>query len=210
MPTMHRTAAGILAAGVVAAAMAGLPACSAGGDATQQASAGAEAPSDAAARFATLGDIISEEGKEGLMSTYDDDTYSCAFRYGGEWLRATATLPDGAYGQLVDGGDAGAILADVPVTGIDSLGAGPSDEELASLAGQTGAELELLGFVFLPGTLVVNGDVTDCCATRSPFDYLVTFDGAVADEGTPDAAGAVSGLVVRSVAVQGVSWDALT
>ena len=56
---------------------------------------------------------------------------------------------------------------------------------------------------------MVKGNEPDCVAVTGSFDYLITFDGKVADENTDDPAGAVADLKVNAAAIQGVNWMAL-
>lgn len=167
---------------------------------------------DEVAPFATLGDVFAADG-EGMSSTFDEQRYVCAFNYGGAWWRVEAALPDGMYDELnevwvEDEAKVEELLSPLAVTKTDVLE--PLDvESTEALAGKTGADLAADGFTFSFGTLVVNGNETDCVATLGSFDYLVTFDGVVPDENTEDVAGAVANMTVSSASLQSVSWDAL-
>lgn len=164
------------------------------------------------APFATLGDVFAED-TESMSSTFDEQRYVCAFNWNGAWWRVEAALEDGMYDELndawaVDQNKVELILSPLAVTSADVLEA-PDTESLEALAGKTGADLTAEGFTFMPGTLVINGEETDCVATMGGFDCLVTFDGAVADENAEDVAAAVADMTVTSVGLQGVSWDVL-
>lgn len=164
------------------------------------------------APFATLGDVFAED-TESMSSTFDEQRYVCAFNWNGAWWRVEAALEDGMYDELndawaVDQNKVELILSPLAVTSADVLEA-PDTESLEALAGKTGADLTAEGFTFMPGTLVINGEETDCVATMGGFDCLVTFNGAVADENAEDVAAAVADMTVTSVGLQGVSWDVL-
>lgn len=164
------------------------------------------------APFATLGDVFAADG-ERLSSTFDEQHYVCAFNYDGTWWRVEAALPDGMYDELnevwvEDQAKVKELLSPLSVAKTDVLE--PLDvESIEALAGKTGADLAADGFTFVFGTLVVNGNKTDCVATLGSFDYLVTFDGVVPDENTEDVASAVADMTVSSVSLQSISWDAL-
>ncbi len=170
------------------------------------------ASTDEVAPFATLGDVFAADG-ENMSSTFDEQHYVCAFNYGGTWWRVEATLPDGMYDELnevwvEDQAKVEELLSPLAVAKTDVLE--PLDvESTEALAGKTGADLAADGFTFGFGTLVVNGNETDCVATLGDFDYLVTFDGVVPDENTEDVAGAVADMTVSSASLQSISWDAL-
>ena len=190
-------------------------------DETNDAAATEAAATDAAtdegaasetAPFATLGDVFAED-TESMSSTYDEQRYVCAFNWNGAWWRVEAALEDGMYDELndawaVDQNKVELILSPLAVTSADVLEA-PDTESLEALAGKTGADLTAEGFTFMPGTLVINGEETDCVATMGGFDCLVTFDGTVADENAEDVAAAVADMTVTSVSLQSVSWDVL-
>ena len=164
------------------------------------------------APFATLGDVFSED-TQSMSSTFDEQRYVCAFNWDGAWWRVEAALEDGMYDELNDAwiedqNKVEELLSPLAVTKADVLE--PLDaESIEALAGKTGADLAADGFTFATGTLVVNGEETDCVAMKDGFDYLVTFDGAVADENAEDVAAAVADMTVASAGVQGVSWDVL-
>ena len=158
------------------------------------------ASTDEVAPFATLGDVFAADG-ERMSSTFDEQHYVCAFNYDGTWWRVEAALPDGMYDELNK-----AWVEDQAKTDVLE----PLDvESIEALAGKTGADLAADGFTFVFGTLVVNGNKTDCVATLGSFDYLVTFDGVVPDENAEDVASAVADMTVSSASLQTVSWDAL-
>ncbi|MBR1830709.1 MAG: hypothetical protein IJ781_14630 [Atopobiaceae bacterium] len=170
------------------------------------------ASTDEVAPFATLGDVFAADG-ERMSSTFDEQHYVCAFNYDGTWWRVEAALPDGMYDELnevwvEDQAKVKELLSPLSVAKTDVLE--PLDvESIEALAGKTGADLAADGFTFVFGTLVVNGNKTDCVATLGSFDYLVTFDGVVPDENTEDVASAVADMTVSSVSLQSISWDAL-
>ena len=164
------------------------------------------------ASFATLGDVFKEE-TDSMTSTFDEQRYVCTFNLGGTWWRVEAALEDGMYDQLneawtEDQTKVEELLTPLAVTKAEIKE--PLDAEaIEAYIGKTGADLTADGFVFPFGTLVVNGNETDCSATMGDFDYLVTFDGAVEDENTEDPAGAVADLTVSAINVQSISWTAL-
>ena len=170
------------------------------------------ASTDEVAPFATLGDVFAADG-ERMSSTFDEQHYVCAFNYDGTWWRVEAALPDGMYDELnevwvEDQAKVKELLSPLSVAKTDVLE--PLDvESIEALAGKTGADLAADGFTFVFGTLVVNGNKTDCVATLGSFDYLVIFDGVVPDENTEDVASAVADMTVSSVSLQSISWDAL-
>lgn len=170
------------------------------------------ASTDEVAPFATLGDVFAADG-ERMSSTFDEQHYVCAFNYDGTWWRVEAALPDGMYDELnevwvEDQAKVEELLSPLSVAKTDVLE--PLDvESIEALAGKTGADLGADGFTFVFGTLVVNGNKTDCVATLGSFDYLVTFDGVVPDENAEDVASAVADMTVSSASLQTVSWDAL-
>ena len=179
---------------------------------TAQTDASDAASTDEVAPFATLGDVFAADGED-MSSPFDEQRYVCAFNYGGAWWRVEAALPDGMYDELnevwvEDQAKVEELLSPLALTKADVLE--PLDvESIEALAGKTGADLSADGFTFVFGTLVVNGNETDCVATLGSFDYLVTFDGVVPDENTEDVAGAVANMTVSSASLQSVSWDAL-
>ena len=196
----------IALAAALAAAPVVLTACGQQGGSSN---GGAAAASGVAAPFATLGDVLAED-TEGMTSTFDEQHYICAFNLDGTWWRVEADLGEGMYDQIdavwiEDQDKLEELLSPLKVTRADVLDAATA-EELEAFVGKTGADLTADGFEFAPGTLVTNGDELDCVASKGSFDYLVTFDGTVEDENTDDPAGAVAGLTVNSVQIQGASW----
>lgn len=169
-------------------------------------------PAQTSSEFATLGDVLTAE-TESMTSTFDEKRYVCAFSVDGTWWRVEADLEEGFSDKLnevwtEDQAKVEELLAPIAVTKAETLEA-PSDEEVSALVGKTGAELTADGYEYSAGTLVVNGNETDCVAVKGSFDYLITFDGKVADEDTDDPAGAVADLKVNAAAIQGVNWMAL-
>ena len=164
------------------------------------------------APFATLGDVFAED-TEDMASIFDEQRYVCAFKWGGAWWRVEAALEDGMFDKLnevwtEDEAKVEELVSPLAVAKAETIDA-PTVEELDALSGKTGADLSADGFTFMAGGVAVNGNETDCTATKGSFDYLVTFDGAVADEDTDDPAGAVAEMTVAQVSLQGLSWDAL-
>ena len=165
-----------------------------------------------AAPFATLGDVFAEDGED-MTSTFDEQRYVCAFNWGGSWWRIEAALPEGMYDELnevwvEDQAKVEELLSPLAVTKTDAMS--PLDvDSIEALVGKTGADLTAQGFAFTTGGMVVNGNETDCMASLDGFDYLITFDGAVADENTEDVAAAVADMTVNAASVQSVSWEAL-
>lgn len=175
------------------------------------ADATADAPADTG-EFATLGDVFAADS-QGRMSTFDEKRYICAFSIDDVWWRVTADLPEGMYAQLneawvEDQEKVLELLSPLAVTSADAFET-PSEDEIAALVGKTGADLTADGFAFSFGTLVVNGEESDCVASKGSFDYLITFDGKVADENAEDPAAEVAGLTVSAASIQGITWDAL-
>lgn len=164
------------------------------------------------ASFATLGAVFAED-TESMSATFDEQRYVCAFNRGGSWWRIEAALPDGMYDKLnevwvEDQAKVEELLSPLAVTKAEAISP-LTDEEVKALVGKTGADLAAQGFTFMAGGMVVNGSETDCTATLGDFDYLITFDGAVADENAEDVAGAVADLTVSAASVQSLSWTAL-
>ena len=139
-------------------------------------------PAQTSSEFATLGDVLTAE-TESMTSTFDEKRYVCVFSADGTWWRVEADLEEGFSDKLNE------VWAEDQAK---------VEELLAPIAVTKAA-----------GTLVVNGNETDCVAVKGSFDYLITFDGKVADEDTDDPAGAVADLKVNAAAIQGVSWTAL-
>ena len=194
-----------LAAALACASPLALAACGNKGGA---AGAGAS-EQGGASQFATLGDVLSAD-TESMMSTFDDKRYACAFSLDGTWWHVEAALEEGMSDKLnevwtEDQGKLEELLSPIAVTLAETIDA-PTEEEVDAYVGKTGADLVADGFEFMAYGIVVNGDVTDCSASKGSFDYLFTFDGVVADEDTDDPADAVADLTVTSASLQGVSW----
>jgi hypothetical protein len=159
--------------------------------------------------FATLGDIFASDCTD-FISLYDENHYTCAFTLGGTCYRVVADLPKGMYESLSeaefdDQTQVEDLLGPLAVAQQDIIAESvPSQENLDTLAGKRGADLTAEGFVF--DNLVVNGDKTDCSASKGAFSYMVTFEQSVEDEGTTDYAGAVKNLTVESVSFAGISY----
>lgn len=159
--------------------------------------------------FATLGDIFASDCTD-FISLYDENHYTCAFTLGGTCYRVVADLPKGMYESLSeaefdDQTQAEDLLGPLAVAQQDIIAESvPSQESLDALAGKRGADLTAEGFVF--DNLMVNGDKTDCSASKGAFSYMVTFEQPVEDEGTTDYAGAVKNLTVESVSFAGISY----
>lgn len=161
----------------------------------------------------TVGDLLNLESPD-FFSSYNENQYVCAFGYEDGLLRAVADLPDGMYEKLEevflsDDDKARELLEPLEVTDIQVIApSSPTQEEVDALfVGKTGAEMNELGVEF--NNLVVNGEETDCNTSKYPFDYLITFDGAVPDEDTDDPNGALADLTIKAASVQGICWEAL-
>lgn len=159
--------------------------------------------------FATLGDIFASDCTD-FISVYSATHYTCAFNCNGTCYRVVADLPQGMYeslseAELGDRDKVQELLGPLAVTQQDIIAESvPTQERLDELVGKSGKDLTAEGFVF--DGLVVNGDQTDCSATKGAFSYMVTFDQPVEDEGTTDYAGAVKNLTVASVSFAGISY----
>ena len=206
--------------GMLAMSLAlGLGACSqkkdeaaqGGAEATQGAVESAQdATSTADASFKTLGEVFAAETQD-MVSTYGEGSYACAFRLNDQWMHVEAKLTEEQEKELdavwtEDPEKAQKVLGPIEVTKCEALQA-PAQAELDALVGKKGADLTKEGYVFSMPT--VNGEQTDCVATKGDFEYLVTFKGKVADENTDDVAGAVADLPVESVVIQSVAWTVL-
>lgn len=206
--------------GMLAASLAlGLGACAQKKDeaaqgGTEAAQSTVESTQDAATtaggNFKTLGEVYAAE-TEGMVSTYGQGSYACAFKLGDQWMHVEAKLTEEQEKELDaawtdDQEKAQKILAPIEVTKCETLQA-PEQAELDALVGKKGADLTKEGFVLSSPT--VNGEETDCVATKGDFEYLVTFKGKVADEGTDDVAGAVADMPVESIVIQSVAWTVL-
>ena len=198
-----------------AAASAASEASSAASDAADAAAqeAADKLLESATTNLKTLGDILNLESSD-FSSTYDEKQYACAFTYEDGWLRALVDLPDGTYEKLeevflTDEEKTRELLSPLEIADIQVIAANaPTQEEIDEMfVGKTGAEINELGLDF--ANLVVNGEETDCTLTDYPFDYLITFDGAVPDENTDDPNGALADLTIKAAAVQGLTWSAL-
>lgn len=159
--------------------------------------------------FSTLGDIFASECSD-YISMYDANSYTCAFNLDGTCYRVVASLPKGMYESLSevefdDEAKTRELLGPLAVTQQDIIAeAVPSQESLDALAGEKGADLTAEGYVI--DNLVVNGNQTDCSASKGAFSYMITFGEAVEDESTTDYAGAVKNLTVESVSFAGISY----
>ena len=192
-------------------ALATITACGQQGQASSS-SAAAESSQAATSEFATLGDIFAAETQD-MQSTFDEQHYACAFSLDGTWWRAEADLENGMFDKLnevwtEDQAKVEELLAPLAVKTAEILEA-PSADEIAAYIGKKGADLTADGFEFMAGGVAVNGDQTDCTVSKDSFDYLVTFDGAIANEDTEDPAADVADLTVADISIQGLSWSAL-
>lgn len=202
----------LLVIAALAATMAsGLGACARqnGADTSESSAAPSASQGAADTSFATLGDIFASHYSD-FISQYDETHYTCAFNVDGTCYRIVADLPKGMYESLSeaefdDQTQAEELLAPLAVSQQDIIAESvPSEEELGALAGKRGADLAAEGYVI--DSLVVNGDTTDCSASKGSFAYLITFGQPVADETTTDYAGAVKDLTVESVSFAGISY----
>ena len=204
--------------GSSAASDAAASAASAASDAASATDAAVQEASDkllesAKAAFGTIGDVFATETSD-FTSTYDEKQYTCAFNFEDGWVRLVADLPDGMYDQLeevfvTDDEKTKELLSSLPVTDCQVIAPStPTQEEIDEMfVGKTGAEINELGLDFT--NLVVNGEETDCNLTSFPFDYLITFDGAVPDENTEDVNAALADMTIKAAAIQGLSWSAI-
>ena len=196
-----------LAAALLCTAPLTLAACGQGGGTDEGTSA-----ETLTGQFATMADILTADTSS-MASTCDGEHYVCAFELDGTWWRVEAELEEGMYDELMDvwvedQAKVEELISPLAVTKAEELE--PLDaESLEALAGKTGADLAADGFVFMEGAMVVNGEETDCVANLGDFDYLVTFEGAVADENATDVAGVVADMTVSSVSLQSVSFNAI-
>lgn len=163
-------------------------------------------------QFTTLGDVFDAE-TEDFSSTYDEQRYVCAFRLNGQWWRVEAPLESGMYEQLdklwvEDQDEVEELISPLTVTEVREFDT-PSEEDLDALVGKTGAELTSDGFKFVPGSAVAGDKETDCNATMGFFEYIISFDGVVADESTDDLDGAIANMKVTNAEIQGLAWDLL-
>lgn len=201
----------ILATGLLAAVLAVcLCACGQQGSSSGASSSAAAPAQAAAAEYKTMADVYAVE-KSGFMSTYDEKVFKCAFDADGKWIAVEAELPEGAFEKLQDvfaaePGKVEELLSPAAITKVEVYEA-PVQDELKAYEGKTGAELAAEGFDFR--ALAVNGEETDCMATKAPFDYLITFEGAVEDENTDDLSAAVGDLKATNISVQALSWSVL-
>ena len=179
---------------------------------TEGSETGSESSENATSPFATLGEAFAED-PESLSYTFDEARFVMAFNRDGAWWRLEAPLPEGLYEELdeawsVDMDKVVELVSPLEIakaTVLEPLDA----ESIEACVGKTGADLTADGFAFQTGTLVVNGDETLCVATLGDFDYLVTFEGAVADEGAEDVAAEVAEMTVVDMGNQGPTWAAL-
>ena len=183
---------------------------------TSSASASAEAPSSsseaAIPQFATLGDVFNAE-TDNLISTFDEQRFVCAFKFNGNWWRVEAPLESGMYEQIdklwfEDQDKVKELVSPLAVTKVGEFDT-PSEEDLDALVGKTGAELTADGFKFMSGSVVAGDNKTDCTATKGFFDYVISFDGVIADENTDDLDAVVANMKVTNVEIQGLTWNFL-
>lgn len=80
----------------------------------------------------------------------------------------------------------------------------PAQSELDALVGKTGAELAAEGYVY--DSIGTSGpDTVGVGAAKTPFFYMVTFDGHVDSMDVPDVTDAVKDFKVKSVEVTGLT-----
>ena len=163
-------------------------------------------------QFATLGDVFNAETEE-FSSTYDEQRYVCAFKLDGQWWRVEAPLESGMFGQIdklwvEDQEKVEELISPLAISKVEGFDT-PSEDDLDALVGKTGGELTAEGFKFIPGSAVAGDSETDCNATMGFFDYVISFDGVVADENTDDLAGAVANMKVTNAEIQGLTWSLL-
>lgn len=202
---------------LIAAAMT-LTLCACSQQATSSSAAASSAAASAEASqpsadgpFATLGDVFASDHSD-FLSIYDDSSYTCVFDFDGKYYRVSADLSKEIYDKLQAGNGSLAteeeVLGPVAVTKTETIDEDiPTQEELDALAGKTGAELLDAGYVI--DDLSVNGNETDCSATKGSFAYMITFKGAVENVGTDDPAGAVADKTATAVSFSGLSSEAL-
>lgn len=213
----------VVATGLLVASMSlGLVACGTADDGTEGATEGTKSTVVAKKpdrtvdidKFDTFIDVVVSDMKQ-EETAFDEERYVYIGSNEGKWYRIEMGLKDGMYDILSDLTEREAeqkqidiFVSTLELTKKEDLGA-PSQEELDGLAGKKGSELASDGYEFQKGSLAVNGNETDCNATKGNFVYLITFDGAVPDEGAEDVAGAVADLPVKYVGIQGVTQDVI-
>lgn len=168
--------------------------------------------SDAATKFETIKDV-DDADTEYFTSGFVKNLYVCAFLLDGTWWRVEAPVEESVSKEIdkywtEDQDKVDELISTLKVTKVETLEA-PSEEEIEALVGKTGADVSDDGFTFLAGGLTVNGNETDCSATKGSFGYLISFDGAVPDENTDNPASAVADMKVISADLQGVTFEAL-
>lgn len=195
---------------MVLAAMLALALCACGQQGGSDASSSG-ASEGATGAYATMADAFAVESGDTQWS-YNEKRFAYAFGGDGSYTRVVAELEDGMYDDLnaadFDQSKVEDIVGPLAVAQEDVFTAIAQDE-LDAYAGKTGADITAAGFEISPGAVAVNGKETDCSAIKDGFSYLITFDGAIADENTDDPAGAVAELTVKSVAVQSLAYTAL-
>ena len=162
--------------------------------------------------FKTLGDVFSKN-TQNMMSTYNDSRYVCAFDLDGTWWIVEANLEDGMSDKIdkewvSDQDKVEEMLSPLAVTRADALDT-PNPQELDEFVGKNGADLMTEGFSLVPGSVVINGNETDCVAIRESFDYLVTFDGTVVSEDDEFPVTELSNMTVKAIELQGVTLSEL-
>ena len=195
----------IIMATILAALLAlGLCACSQGGSSTPSKS---DASQETASQYKTMADVFAVESSDTSWA-YNEKQFKYVFSDDTSYTSIVVDLPEGMKEKLdeadFDDAKIRELLGPLPVTKQETFET-PAQDKLDELVGKTGAELVDDDFIIT--MLTVNGDKTDANMHKDPFDYLITFDGAVEDENTEDPVGAIKDLKVDSVAVQGIDIE---
>ena len=164
----------------------------------------------------TLGDAFAVES-EFWTSAYDDDYYVYVFENGGKPTRVCAALTpetrkaiDEIDFAAEDGFDAiNKVVADLEIEKVEDLSVGiPTDEELASMAGMTGAQLIEAGYEE-NGWSIWDGN-TDVFFMKGMYNFKVTFNEKIDVDSIDDefnAAEAVADFTVKSVEYDGLAYN---
>ena len=169
--------------------------------------------------FTTLGDVYAIE-EDGAYSM-DDSWYLYVFDCNGTTYRVAARVTPELYAKTeeIDFFDEEreqkihALLADLPIVDVTNLSANiPSQAELESYKGKTGAELVDLGFSYIGYNF--SDEQTVYYMERGDYSYDVTFNEVLSFENDEipddfDADAALMPLTVKSVTYAGVGGSYL-
>ena len=162
--------------------------------------------------YKTLADAFAVSSSNN-MSMYNQEYFAYAFKDNGRWVRVVADMPEDMYKQL-SGMSAPSfpkiqeLVGPLAVKQADAfVDSEPVQADLDKLVGKKGSDLAAEGFTFDKAS--VEDGKTEVSATKLPYTYSVTFNGAIDNPDTNDLADAVKGLTVESINYQSLSFEAI-